>query len=269
MFKYLQIETTTFCNAKCWFCPNHLIPKEHMDLDLIYSIIDSTRGMGIVYRPFGLGDPLVDVRMTDICKYIKQDSTAVVELHTNGEPLTEKLEKQLMPWVDRIRFSIDGITKETFDETRGISFARTYNNVSRFLKNNPEFDAQVRMIADVGTDAERKEYSDYWNNIKPDCVVFTTLYEHPWETQKQSIDKPCKKVVDEAFVYVDGTMYLCPWDFGKRNPIGRVNNENSVVDIWNSYQYEQYRNILKQGRRCDISLCSRCNANFENYHNEQ
>ena len=73
MFKYLQIETTTFCNATCWFCPNHLVPKEHMELDLIYKIIDDTRDMGIVYRPFGLGEPLVDTRLPDIARYIKED----------------------------------------------------------------------------------------------------------------------------------------------------------------------------------------------------
>ena len=85
MFKYLQIETTTFCNATCWFCPNHLVPKEHMELDLIYKIIDDTRDMGITYRPFGLGEPLVDTRLPDIARYIKEDPTAKVELNSNGE----------------------------------------------------------------------------------------------------------------------------------------------------------------------------------------
>lgn len=262
MFKYLQIETTTFCNAKCWFCPTHKIPKEHMDIDLVYKIINDTRGMGITYRPFGLGDPLVDVRMPDICRYIKQDPTAIVELHSNGEPMTTKTELAIAPYVDVVRFSIDGFTKETFDETRGVSFDRTYENVTRFVKNHPEIDIQVRMINLPDTEQEQKEYKDYWNNVRPGCAVITELYDHPWENQTESLSATCKKVENEAFVYVDGTMYLCPWDFGKRNPVGKVDMMTSPVDIWNNHKYAEYKKILGEGRRCDIELCSRCSAVF-------
>lgn len=261
MFKYLQIETTTFCNAKCWFCPNHMTPKDHMDIDLIRNIIDSTRDLGIVYRPFGLGDPLVDVRMPEICRYIKQDRTAVVELHTNGEPLTEKMEINISPFVDRMRFSVDGITRETFDESRGINFDRVYENVTRFIENNPNIDCQVRMINLPGTEKEQTDFLNYWNGVRPGCAVITELYQHPWEDQTESLNLPCKKTTNEAFIYVNGDVHLCPWDFGKRNIIGNVNNA-TIVKIWQSQMYQNYRDILSQGRRCDIELCSRCNAVF-------
>ncbi|MDB4128681.1 radical SAM protein [bacterium] len=261
MFKYLQIETTTFCNAKCWFCPNHLVPKRHMDMDLIRSIVDSTRGLGLVYRPFGLGDPLVDTRMPEICRYIKQDRTARVEIHTNGEPMTEKMELNIAPYVDTVRFSIDGFTPETFDISRGIDFDRVYTNARRFMLNNPGIDTQVRMIDATGKEAEKKNYLEYWNGIKPGCAEITSLYQHPHEDQTESLNKPCAKTTDEAFIYVDGSVHLCPWDFGNRTPVGDV-NQSTIVDIWRSQQYTAIRQTLAQGRRCDISLCSRCNADF-------
>ena len=261
MFKYLQIETTTFCNAKCWFCPNHLVPKRHMDMDLIRSIVDSTRGLGLVYRPFGLGDPLVDTRMPEICRYIKQDRTARVEIHTNGEPMTEKMELNIAPYVDTVRFSIDGFTPETFDVSRGIDFDRVYANAKRFMLNNPQIDTQVRMIDATGKEAEKKNYLEYWNGIRPGSAEITSLYQHPHEDQTESVSQPCAKTTNEAFIYVDGSVHLCPWDFGNRNPIGNV-TDNSIVDIWRSQQYKRYREILAAGRRCDISLCSRCSADF-------
>ncbi len=263
MFKYLQIETTTFCNATCWFCPNHLTPKEHMDIDLIYKIINDTRGHNIIYRPFGLGDPLVDTRMPDICRYIKQDPTAKVEIHSNGEPMTAKMELNLAPYVDIVRFSIDGITKKTFDETRGIKFDTVYKNVERFISNNPQLDIEVRMINLPDTQEELADFLDHWKNIRPGCAKITELYDHPWEKQTESLNLPCKKTVDEAFIYVDGTMYLCPWDFGKRNPVGKVDMLTNPIDIWNSSKYNDYRKLLSNGQRCDIELCSRCSAVFE------
>ena len=108
-----------------------------MELDLIYKIIDDTRDMGITYRPFGLGEPLVDTRLPEIARYIKEDPTARVELNSNGEPMTLKTERKIAPFVDIIRFSVDGFTKKTFDETRGISFDKVYENVTRFV-DNPE-----------------------------------------------------------------------------------------------------------------------------------
>ena len=167
MFKYIQIETTTFCNATCWFCPNHLVPKEHMDIDLIYKIINDTRNRGITYRPFGLGEPLVDTRMPEICRYIKQDPTAIVEIHSNGEPMTAKMELNIAPYVDIVRFSVDGFTEKTFNEVRGIKFKNTYDNVTRFIKNNPNIDIQVRMINLPGTELEQVDFINYWNNIRP------------------------------------------------------------------------------------------------------
>ena len=233
-----------------------------MDIDLIYKIINDTRGMNIVYRPFGLGDPLVDTRMPDICRYIKQDPTATVEIHSNGEPMTYKMETNLSPYVDIVRFSIDGITKKTFDETRGIRFDTVYKNVERFIANNPQLDIQVRMINLPNTEQEQSDFKDHWNNIRPGCAVITELYDHPWEKQTESLALPCKKTVDEAFIYVDGTMYLCPWDFGKRNPVGKVDMLTSPVDIWNNSVYSKYRDLLTKGQRCDIELCSRCSAVF-------
>jgi radical SAM protein with 4Fe4S-binding SPASM domain len=176
--------------------------------------------------------------------------------------MTPKTELAIAPYVDVVRFSIDGFTKETFDETRGVSFDKTYENVTRFLRNHPEIDIQVRMINLPDTQSEQADYKDYWNNIRPGCAVITELYDHPWESQTESLSATCKKVEDEAFVYVDGTMYLCPWDFGKRNPVGKVDMMTSPVDIWNNHKYAEYKKILGEGRRCDIELCSRCSAVF-------
>ena len=118
------------------------------------------------------------------------------------------------------------------------------------------------MINLPDTQAEQVAFKDYWNNVRPGCAKITELYQHPWEDQTKSLNLPCKKVEEEAFIYIDGTMYLCPWDFGKRNPVGRVDMKTSPVDVWNNHLYNKYKGLLKEGKRCDIELCSRCSAVF-------
>ena len=84
--KYLQLETVIICNAECPFCPQHLITRNPPKMPdwLWKKIIDETRGMGIVYRPFLANEPFVDKRMPEIMRYIRKDPTAKIEFNTNA-----------------------------------------------------------------------------------------------------------------------------------------------------------------------------------------
>src|SRR3990170_3066590 len=96
--KYIQIETTLHCNSECPFCARdkakRLMPV--MPDKIWRKIIDETRGWGVVYRPFMQNEPLVDNRLVEIMRYIKEDKTAKVEINTNAELLTEKIAKELL-----------------------------------------------------------------------------------------------------------------------------------------------------------------------------
>lgn len=259
MFRYLQIETTTFCNASCWFCPNSEVENKTMDDTLLYDLIDQTRGMSIVYRPFGLGEPFVDVRMGELCKYIKQDKTATIEIHTNGEALSEAVQAQLDGNVDLVRFSIDGYADNTIARTRKVNPKIVKANAERFIRENPNVEIEVRMIDLPGTLGEQELFVSRWNELRPGCAKITELYEHPWESQTESINLPCLKVQNEIFVYVDGTVHLCPWDFEHREVLGDANDE-LIAEIWDYYTHK--RKALLAGDRDSIGLCSRCNATF-------
>ena len=262
MFDILQLETTTFCNASCWFCPNVQLEKyAHMDTDLIYKVIDQSSPYVKIYRPFGLGEPLVDPRMPEIIAYIKANTNAKVELHTNAAPPTLKKEQQIAANVDIMRFSLDGVWPETVGEVRKIDGVRAISNTERFILNHPEIECEVRMIGIPEHEDEQQLFLDYWNDIRPGCATITKLYNHPWEGQTQSTSDPCTKCQNEAFIYVDGSVHPCPWDFGDREVLGNV-NDTSIVDIWRSHRVTEFRKSLANGQRDKYSLCSRCDAKF-------
>ena len=66
--KYVQIETTILCDATCWFCPQkHATRQPNFMEDWVWKkIIDETRDMFVIYRPFILNEPFVDKRMVDV-----------------------------------------------------------------------------------------------------------------------------------------------------------------------------------------------------------
>lgn len=262
----IQIETTIACNATCWFCPQKYATRRPMFMEewVWKKIIDESREMGIIYRPFILNEPFVDKRMVDIIRYIKQDKTAIVEFNTNGEPLLPKRADEIIEaGVDAVRFSVDGIRRETFNEARGISYDKVYANVEYFLKAarsaSRPITTEVRMIKFPGTEAEQKEFVAFWEERKPTQIILTDLYRYPWEGQTEVVHKPCLKIIDQMFFYVDGRATLCCWDSKERQIVGDVKTEN-VLDIWNGEVLNQCREALDQGRREDIHLCSRCDA---------
>jgi len=262
----IEIETTIMCNASCWFCPqkNSLREPKYMEERVWKKIIDDTRGIGAIYRPFLLNEPFADKRMTEVVKYIKEDPTAKVEFNTNGSMLTPKVTDRLLEiGVDAMRFSVDGFYRTTFDESRGISYDKVYKHVAYFLEQSKKVSypilTEVRMIKLPGTEQERVEFKAYWEQHNPDSILFTDLYSYPWENQTESTKLPCLKIEKELFFYVDGTATLCCWDSIGRQIIGDVKEENAL-DIWNGEEMARCRELLDAGNRDQLTLCSRCDA---------
>ena len=264
--KYIQIETTILCDATCWFCPQRYATRQpnFMEDWVWKKIIDETRGMSIIYRPFILNEPFIDKRMGEIVEYIKQDQTAEVEFHTNGQPMTSKMSDIMIDLdIDVIRFSVDGYYRKTFNEARGISYDKVYENVKYFLDEvnrlGKDIKTEVRMIKLPNTEKEQVKFKEYWEQYNPTEINFTDLYRYPWEGQEKSIKKPCLKIIDEMFFYVDGRATLCCWDSKERQIVGDIKSE-SVMKIWEGEIINKCRKLLEEGKREEINLCSRCDA---------
>ncbi len=269
--RFIQMETVTKCNAKCEFCPQNEIVRDpaRMPAETWKKIVDDTRGMGITYRPFLTNEPFVDNRMPEIVRYIKEnDPTARVEFNTNGELVTEQMSIDLLEaGVDIMRFSIDGLNRETYEPSRlGVNYDRVMERTQRFLQlwdeggYRDKVFTEVRMIEVPENTHEVQAYRDFW---QPKCteVLITQLYQWPWTGQKRHdvVMKPCLKVLDELFFYSNGNATVCCWDVHERAVVGNV-LEQSVTEIWESYAANCLRDILDDGRRDLIHLCSRCNA---------
>ncbi|MEI6080069.1 MAG: radical SAM/SPASM domain-containing protein [bacterium] len=261
---FIQIETNILCNAKCDFCTQHLVTRRPVQMEerVWKKIIDDSRGLGITYRPFLLNEPFTDPRMIEICRYIKQDKTAKIEFNTNAALLTpEKTDELLKIGVDAIRFSIDGYYEDKYKERRkGLDFKTAVSNTEYFCKKAKDTTTftEVRMIAFPGSEEEQQLFLKRWEPIAKK-VSTTSLYRYPWEGQEAVIYKPCLKIRNEMFFYVDGRATLCCWDTSERAVIGDAKEQN-VLDIWNGEVLCKHRELLGQGQRDKIILCSRCDA---------
>jgi hypothetical protein len=238
-------------------------------------IVDETRGLGVTYRPFLINEPLADMRLGEIMRYIREDDTARIELNTNGEMMKiQRAEEILDAGVDVIRFSIDGFTKETFERSRvGLDFETTVYRTRRFIelaqKRGGAGEIEVRMIDLPQTRDEQEQFVEYWSALGADAQI-TYFYKWAWDEGVEPVQLPCKKILDEMFFYVNGKATLCCWDSHERAVTGDVTREHTL-DIWRGAVNAHYRSLLAQGRRSEILLCSKCEAykdhEFEGFEN--
>ncbi len=264
--QYIQIETNILCNAKCPFCPQSEVKRrpKTMEESVWKKIIEETRGLGIVYRPFLINEPLTDKRLTTIMRYIRKDDTAKIELNTNGELMTHDLALDILDArIDVIRFSIDGYSKEAFSQARpGLDFQKTVDRTVAFIQLAKERGGagriEVRMIETDYTRPDIDAFKEFWAKAGAEPVI-TMLYRWPWEPGVERVDLPCIKILKEMFFYVNGKATLCCWDTHERAVIGDVTREHTL-DIWNGELNRRYRSYLAEGRRDRILLCSKCDA---------
>jgi hypothetical protein len=264
--KFIQIETSVVCNSNCIFCPHKEMERgpNYMEDRVWKKIIDESRGKGVIYRPFMINEPFVDLRIPEIVRYIRQDASARVEFNSNGNfhpqfDITAALEAG----IDWIRFSVDGFTEQTFKKSgRGGNFQKIVSNVLRFIEERNRLGnpchIEVRMIDLDITKDEQKSFVEFWSQHADEATI-TQLYNWPWSGQSTCFKAPCPKIVNEMFFMSDGRAVLCCWDAFGRGVVGDVTKQ-SVEEIWLGNPNQQYRDMLKKGERDKIHLCSRCDA---------
>jgi MoaA/NifB/PqqE/SkfB family radical SAM enzyme len=261
---FIQIETLMACNAECPFCPQHKITRgpTRMHEWVWRKIVEESRGWGVTYRPFLVNEPLLDKRLPEIIRTIKRDPTARVEINTNGELFTEENgERLLEAGIDLVRFSIDGASRETYERSRvGLDFDKVVRRTEWFCRRarGTSCRTEIRMIGMEENRHEQEAYLDFWGERCDEALV-VPLYTWPWEGQEEPVLRPCLKIRDEMFFFVDGRASLCCWDTFERGVVGDV-RRSSVSEIWNGPALAHYRSLLDRGRRDRIFLCSACDA---------
>jgi len=268
--RFIQIETSVVCNSNCIFCPHKEMERgpDYMEDRIWKKIIDESRGKEVIYRPFMINEPFVDLRMPEIIRYIRKDPTAKIEFNSNGNfhPKFD-IAAALEAGIDWIRFSIDGFTEETFKKSgRGGSFKKIVSNVLGFIeernRQKSSCHIEIRMIDLDITRNEQQDFVSYWRHYADEATI-TQLYAWPWSGQTDCLRAPCPKIKNEMFFMVDGRAVLCCWDAFGRGVVGDVNT-HTVSAIWLGDTNQQYRALLDKGERDKIHLCSRCDA-FKGY----
>src|SRR5258707_7626212 len=146
----IYIEPTSRCNELCQQCPRTLLSRED-DRDLSFDnfryIVDQFPVLDRVVL-HGLGEPLLNKDLPLMISYLKARGTYVL-FNSNGILLNAKRGQALIDaGLDEYRLSMDGSTRETYAQVRGVdAFDKIWRNVRAFIIQQKQHNASKPAIS--------------------------------------------------------------------------------------------------------------------------
>jgi len=255
----VSLETFSFCNAACNFCPYPALDRrgEKMPDKLIDKVIDemATFVRPFYFSPFKVNEPLLDSRLQDICERIIKYTKARIRIFTNGAPLTQRHIDWIaaLSRVEHLWISLNSVDPVEYEKLMSLPFEKTAARLDNLHKQ--DFPHKIT-LSTVGFPNEdfRRACFDRWPKFE--SVVIQRVgwlgYTRP---QIDAVpNTPCGRWF-ELSIMASGIVAMCCMDGEGQFPIGDI-NENTLLEIYNAPQWRQRRAQLF-GRRA-YSGCETC-----------
>ncbi|MBC7388194.1 MAG: radical SAM protein [Opitutaceae bacterium] len=132
----IMLEVTNHCNLKCITCPReykfgHEMDLGHMPIEELKKVVDQAYPYIDSIGLTGLGEPLIYKHLEEALQYIKGKNKGIItSLSTNANlPKTFERVKSILPYLDTLQISTDGIG-EVYEAVRlRASYQELYNNI--------------------------------------------------------------------------------------------------------------------------------------------
>lgn len=242
LFSWIDINPTELCNRRCVFCPRadvELYPNQnlHISLDLCSKIADELRALkysgGVAFS--GYGEPTLHPEFVEMVKIFGKNIRT--ELITSGDFLTPQIT------ADLYKAGISQILVSLYDGPH-----------------------QIEHFKEIFTEAKVPDshyfLRDRWYSMDSDYgVKLTNRAGTVTEGNQADVEenRPCFYTHYSMSIDWNGDVLLCVQDWNKKVKMGNLNNQ-TLIDVWNSPNFNKYRRILGNGKRA-LTPCKTCNTN--------
>lgn len=285
----IAIEPSSFCNLRCIHCAHGIgkdgkerlrRKKSLMNFDLFKKITDEASTFRYSTRfVFALmGEPLMNKRFCDMIAYAHSKGVWT-QLNTNGVLLdSNRAEALIDAGLDMIYFSLDGITRETYEAIRQRGdYDRVYDNALNFMemkfrKNAKDLVIHVGMTGEMANSQELDVFMHEMQKLPVNGIYSPLLFNWngaiEWANpelerlHQDSIHRPiCNSPFDICGVQSNGDFTACIYDHEGKFTSGNV-GDSSIMDLWNNERTQIFRKAQLNGDYSAIEtkgkLCSEC-----------
>lgn len=280
----INIETSMGCNLSCSMCPvpNSLnvmgrIPC-FMKKELFDLIIKETSNTRKLFWLNIMGEPLLNKNIVYFVNSAKRNGHKVA-FTTNATLLNYELSKELVDaGLDKIIFSVDGFSKETYESIRvNSNYENVLKNINNFIEYNSEkkkkygpyagTETEIHCIVSDRTINEIDDYYSYWKD-KVTHISFLPLSDWAGQldlkeqfgenqtTRKNKKRYPCDLLWNGMYISAEGNIMTCCHDFKLLSRLSNIKDKN-IRDIWNDE--------LQKIRKSQINgiyngICEKCDG---------
>lgn len=272
---WVAIEPLMGCNASCYMCPVHSLTrvKGAMKMDLLETIaaqIDALPRHPNVVLHF-LGEPLMDKKLEDRIRILKQTSAASVSFSTNAQLLNETRARSILEsGVDYVELPIESLDKAIYEDIRrDLHFETVKENIERFIRLRDELDKPTRVIPlFISQDSnahEREAWMEHFGGLidrnRGDQIRVHYLHNFAGWTEADTaptINK-CAQLWDMFVILNNGDVPLCCGDPDNTYRMGNVIRDGGIVGVYNAHKFREARELHESGKRAEMRLCDVCN----------
>lgn len=233
MFNNIEIEINSECNRKCSYCPNYKherMEQGEMKESLFRKIIEQLKDIGyrdrITYHFYG--EPLL---CKNLDKYIRITTEKLPDaypvLFSNGDFLSN----------DRLKKLEDcGVKYFVITQHEGLKheFEQVYNNLADSMRDKVFY----------------RKYEEINYNNRGGLIDVC-------KGETDMLFNPCTLPSTMVQITLKGNILPCCNDFEQRNVMGNI-SKHSLMKIWESCKFKEFRKNLFEGRRNLYLPCKNC-----------
>jgi radical SAM protein with 4Fe4S-binding SPASM domain len=276
--KTIVIETQFGCNAGCVFCQytqvKDVLPRGKMSAEMFEKIARECAGLDVERFILCLdNEPLLDQTLAERYAILKTHCPkAVRNLTTNGSLLTpDKIEALVGGGlVDEVFLSINGASKDVYEEMMALPFEKTMQNLEHFcawLKAHPAVREKLRVrvntvktqrvAAEIPAMKERWEAEGFEMHIieMDNRGAQLDMKKLRGETMQANIS--CRRPFHTMVLTWEGRAVICCVDYRREIVLGNV-HEQSLYEIWNGPWATQLRKEYLDRNLRNLKICATC-----------
>ncbi len=270
---HVDIEVTDACNLRCIMCVHgsgEPLKTGLIDHEFAKEMIRQVAAGGVYSIKFNWrGEPSLYKRLPELITYAKEQGIREVQINTNGLPFNKELiDKVVAAGLDRVIFSIDGNSAETYETIRvGGDFEKLVNIVESFIETRKRLKSvtpfiRVQMVRMQSNCHEVTGFIERWqgrvNDIRISDVTDRGQGDRLSVGDQVAVGRQiCPQPWLRLVVSREGLVMPCCSDWYCRMVVGDANNE-SLKDIWHGKKMKKFRKAVRTGKLNDFEPCRSC-----------
>lgn len=283
--KNFLVEVTNACNSQCIFCANRKMTRKigSINEELLKKILTDAYSEGV--REVGFyttGEPFICKNIGEYIAIAKKIGFDYIYITTNGVLASlDKVKSLIDKGLDSIKFSINGIDKETYKLIHGKddfdTVIRNLKEINAYKRESKKtFNLYVSYIMTRYSLKDKGEIKKFFNGLCDEAIILNTVnqsgltpeIETMLKVQSEQTDMdceitlPCNSPFNTINVSYEGYLTACCADFQNYLAYADLNNV-SISEAWNNDIIVNLRKMHINGT-VGSTLCANCVYNTLN-----